>query len=65
MEVLTIQQTAELLQFSYEHTRRLVANGEIPSFRVGSSTRVNGDALRKKFCLDNHTQVSEQKEDHV
>ncbi len=65
MEVLTIQQTANLLQFSYEYTRRLVAKGEIPSFKVGTRTRINGDALRKKFYLDNHAQVSDSKEDDV
>ncbi len=47
MELLTVQETAELLRVSPATVRRYIANGALPARRVGRSVRVEKDAAER------------------
>ena len=44
-EILTYPEAAEVLKVSLRTMYRLVADGKVPSFRVGGSTRFSRNAL--------------------
>jgi excisionase family DNA binding protein len=49
---LTIREAAELLNVSERTIRRLIAKGELPSFRVFSSIRIEAQEL-DRFVEEN------------
>jgi excisionase family DNA binding protein len=41
----TVGQAAQLLSLSYSKVEKLVASGELPSFKIGKSRRISGAAI--------------------
>jgi excisionase family DNA binding protein len=48
--LLTIQETADLLNVSRSHLYRLIQRGELPVVRVGGCTRVHRVALERMLA---------------
>jgi len=45
--LLTVDDTAALLQVSQRHVRRLIASGELPVVRIGKAVRLLPQAVRR------------------
>jgi|tagenome__1003787_1003787.scaffolds.fasta_scaffold20313608_2 excisionase family DNA binding protein len=43
--LLTVEETAELLQLSIRHVRRLIADGRLEVKRIGRATRVTPEGI--------------------